>query len=113
VLCQIVPCILIAWVQTTIRELRRKSMKLKNEVVYFYSEPGVFKREKSGRKNNTIKLLSELEYEMTLWMQIDKIEIRNIQTEERIRRNVTDISLVARILGFNLVCFSWKGQVEE
>jgi hypothetical protein len=88
-------------------------MKLKNEVIYFYSEPGVFKREKSGRKNNTIKLLSESEYEMTQWMQIDEIEIRDTQTEETIRRKVADITLVARILGFNLVCFSWKGLVEE
>lgn len=88
-------------------------MKLKHEVVYFDSEPGVFGKEKSGIKNNTIKLLSESEFEMTQWMEINEIEMRNIKSEETMRRKLTDISLVARMLGFNLVCFSWKGQREE
>ena len=82
-------------------------MKIKDGVIYFKSAPEMFVKEKSGKKNNTARLLSEAEHDMVLWTKINEIEITDSENGEIIRRTVTDITQVSKILGFRLVVFSW------
>ena len=82
-------------------------MKIKDSVVYFKSAPEMFVREKSGKKNNTVRLLSKAENDMVLWTKINEIEITDSENGEIIRRTVTDITQVGGIAGFHLIVFSW------
>ena len=82
-------------------------MKTKDGVVYFKSASEMFVREKSGKKNNTVRLLSEAEHNMVLWTKINEIEMTDSENGEIIRRTVTDITQVGGIEGFRLVVFSW------
>jgi hypothetical protein len=68
---------------------------------------------KSGIKNNTVRILSENEYNIVSWKSVVQIEILNLITEQNFRRDLTDISRIGYICGSNLVVFTWKVEDEN
>jgi L-rhamnose mutarotase len=82
-------------------------MRVVNETIYFEETEALFKKEKSGRKNNTVQVLSEQEHNIVLWKAINDIEITNPSTNESFAREITDISRIGTICGRFIVVFSW------
>jgi hypothetical protein len=83
-------------------------MKYKNGKVYFKSEGAYYKKEKSGRKNNTVRILSENEYDIVQYSLVESIEITNLDNLESFEREVTDISRVGTMCGNVIAVFTWK-----
>lgn len=83
-------------------------MEFIDGVIFFTSGESWYDKEKSGIKNNTVRILSENEYNIVLWNSVVQIEILNPVTEQCFRRDVTDISRIGYICGSNLVVFTWK-----
>lgn len=83
-------------------------MKITNGKVYFKSERAYYRKEKSGRKNNTVRILSEAEYDIVHYSVVKCIEISNLDNLESFTREITDISRVGAICGKVVVVFTWK-----
>lgn len=83
-------------------------MKYKNGKVYFKSERAYYKKEKSGRKNNTVRILSEAEYDIVQYSLVESIEITNLDSLESFEREITDISRVGAMCGNVIAVFTWK-----
>lgn len=87
-------------------------MKIKNGVVCFKSYNRMFLKEKSGRKNNTVRILSANEYSALQGTTISEIEIINADTGEVILRQLSDISDIGSLLGSYVVVFTWRTKNE-
>ena len=86
-------------------------MKIIGDLVIFRSAEPFYSREKSGRKSNTERIVSDEEIK---WITEHSPKVTDIRIEyfessdEYFDRELTDISLISDLLGYNLVVFSWK-----
>jgi L-rhamnose mutarotase len=83
-------------------------MRVVKETIYFEGTEALFQKEKSGRKNNTVRVLSEQEHNAILWKAIKDIEITNPATNESFAREITDVSRIGTMCGRSIVVFSWR-----
>jgi len=68
-------------------------MKVKNETtIEFVSDKDFYDKEESGRKNNTIRWLSEVEKQTLKRISPTQIIIRNRYTHKQFTRQISDIS---------------------
>ena len=82
-------------------------MKVKDGTVYFKSEEAMYLKEQTGRKCNTVRVLSEIERNIVMWNNIDTIHIDCLGSMARFDRDLTDISFVGKLLGVYIAVFSW------
>jgi hypothetical protein len=83
-------------------------MKFIDGVIFFKSGESWYDKEKSGIKNNTVRILSGNEYNIVSWNSVVQIEISNPVTEQNFRRDLTDISRIGCMCGKHIVVFTWK-----
>lgn len=88
-------------------------MKLKGDCIYFKSVPEMYRREVSGQKNNTVRIISENEHNLMRWKLIREIEITDPVNDVSFRRVVTDITEIGDLLGSRIVVISWNGKEGE
>lgn len=73
------------------------------------SEPENYYKEKIGVKNNTIRILSKKDFKK---LDVTQIKIRliteNQQEQEQFIRDIKDISVIGEIVGYYLICITWK-----
>lgn len=83
-------------------------MIINNEMITFKSEEAYYRKEKSGCKNNTVRILSENEYDITQYSKITRIEIINSKDLGSFTRGITDISRIGAMCGKVIVVFTWR-----
>jgi hypothetical protein len=91
-----------------IQRRKKNKMKFIDGVVFFKSTEPWYDKEKFGIKNNTVRILSENEFNSISWNSVVQIEISNPITEQCFRRDLTDISRIGRVCGNYIVVFTWK-----
>jgi hypothetical protein len=76
--------------------------------VFFEAEEALYDKEKSGIKNNTVRILSENEFNIVSWNPVVQIEISDPVFEQCFRRDLTDHSRIGSVCGKHIVVFTWK-----
>ena len=96
-------------------------MEFRKGLIEFKSLVIPFIEERSGRKNNTIRIMSTGEFNKLarerVWAEHErtpgyKIRISLKDGSKFFERTITDISVVGDIAGQKLVVFSWKHEEE-
>jgi len=77
-------------------------MHFVEDTVYFKSLPEFYEKEEDGRKCNTVREMSGVEYATLVGINPENIVIQNTETSEDFIREITDISRWK-----NLVIISW------
>ena len=86
-------------------------MIIVGETVVFNSIPKFYKREESGEKTNTERVLSSSEVECLSKhpKKITHIRIENSNDPNiSFKRELTDISQIGELLGHKIAVFSWR-----
>jgi len=90
-------------------------MEVKENVIYFKSNPMWFIKEKSGNKSNTVRLLDYKEmFYLQEWLRTDDTKFIEIECyppvfeDKSFRRKLTDVSFIGNIIDKHIVVFSWK-----
>ena len=84
-------------------------MRIKENLLIFKSIDYFWELEKEGKKPNTTRLISAIEYNSLRQAQIKKIRIENASYEDRrfFERDVISIIQLGRLLGYLLITVSW------
>jgi hypothetical protein len=87
-------------------------MKIVGNSVYFKSILPMFIKEKSGSKNNTVRIVSVEEFGKltSSFYKTQKINITNTETGEWFRRNITDITSLGSFLDQRIIVISWSSE---
>jgi hypothetical protein len=83
-------------------------MRYVDGVVFFKSNEPWYDKEKFGIKNNTVRILSETEFNTVSLNSVVQIEISNPVSEQSFRRDLTDLSRIGCVCGKHIVVFTWK-----
>lgn len=89
-------------------------MKIEGNVAYFKSIPPLFVKEKSGLKNNTVRIVSTEEFgKLMRFHRVEKIHITNTETGDWFRRDITDITSLGSFLHQQIIVISWNEMENE
>jgi hypothetical protein len=85
-------------------------MKIENNVIVHYSGGLMYDKEREGKKNNVVEVITNTEYVQmsTAKSEIKRIHIINEKREAVFTREITDISIGGRIGDYFIIVITWK-----
>ncbi len=85
-------------------------MRIERNTIIFRSTPSLYEKEESGKKPNTVRILDDDAEALPVMM--GKEDLTHIRIERwdhhGFTRELTDISVVGRLLGKTICVFSWR-----
>jgi hypothetical protein len=81
-------------------------MDVLDDTIFFKSIPAMYKKERSGEKPNTVRVIENDEIVQHV-EDFHKINITNIHTNENFTRTLEDVS-TSLIKGTRIFIFSWR-----
>lgn len=93
-------------------------MKIEGNTIILKSTPSFFYREEEGKKPNTERFMTEMEWAEFMQRgteeRITRIKIVHTQVpESHFTRSLTDVCVIGNLLGLLLVVFSWEHEQRE
>ncbi len=78
--------------------------------IIFRSTPAMYKKEESGVKPNTVRILDSCEVSQMIekWEELKYIRIEERGHDRSFTRELTDITEVGELLGKKIFVFSWR-----